>query len=231
MSRSCRPLRSLPESHPFDPSLLGFACPSPATFLVALLVAFRLDELGQPVDLSLDRFQAVALELDGVRVHAFLGALELRAYAFLSFFEPALAAFEDAQPDSGVRPCEEGEVNSEVVVVVPGCGTGFGQLLGEPFLPFRRELIDDPSPPAQRRAAHGVLHVRAEVSLLEKRLEAWVQRAVRQRVSPAQNGVEPLAQLVTVHRRLVEDAEDGHLQYSTATYQGTHRPSRVDIST
>ncbi len=65
-------------------------------------------------------------------------------------------------------------------------------------------------------------------SALDERLQARVQRAVGQGAERAEHEVEALAQLVAVHGRLVQQAEDGRLEHVGTTAHGA--PPRSAVS-
>ena len=58
------------------------------------------------------------------------------------------------------------------------------------------------------------------VVALDQRLQARVERAVRERTERAEHEVEALAQLVAVHGRFVQQPEDGRLEHVGTTAHG-----------
>src|SRR5580704_17256248 len=74
-----------------------------------------------------------------------------------------------------------------------------------PGLPEEREMNAEPVVFPGRGAA-----------LAEKLLQARVQRPVGERTEGAEHGVQPLAQLIAVHRRFVQRPEYGKLEYAGA---------------
>src|SRR5258708_1725311 len=78
------------------------------------------DQLIQPTHLALDRFQTVTLQLQRVAVQALSCAGQGRTHAVEPLFQPAAAAFEDAQPHLGLGVPEEGEMDAEAFVLPSG---------------------------------------------------------------------------------------------------------------
>jgi hypothetical protein len=86
----------------------------------------------------------------------------------------------------------------------------------EVVLAVGRDRVHDLLPPTVRRAGVG-----GDQSVAEHRLQTRVERPERQHASPAELGVDALAELVTVHRRFVQQTEYGELQDPTAV---SHEP-------
>ena len=166
-------------------------------------VALGVDEVGEPAHLALDGLDRVAAQLAEVAVVA-AGGVALAVEALL---EPRTTALEDAQPDVGAGAREEREPHVEALVL-PRVGPVVGDLLGEHLAPGRRDLVGDP---LTQRDGGGVGHL-GDHPVAKHPLERGVERAVGEQAGPPEQQVEPLAQLVAVQRRLVEQAENGHLQ-------------------
>ena len=120
--------------------------------------SFRGDQLVQPADFPLDRLQAVPVQLEGVAVQALPGPGQGGADALHPLLEPAAPALQDPQPD--VRPglAEEGEPDTESVVL-PGGGPRLGEQVLQPLLAFGGQPVDDLRPasgqrPRRRQARH-----------------------------------------------------------------------------
>src|SRR3954451_6291424 len=62
-------------------------------------VALCVDEVGEPVDLALDRLDPVALELPGLPVDLLLRHVQLALDPVEPLLEPHPASLEHAQPD------------------------------------------------------------------------------------------------------------------------------------
>ncbi len=93
-------------------------------------------------------------------------------------------------------------------VVLPGRRARLAHEGLETLLALRRELVDDPRPSAADAADGGGRWGLDDPALLEQAPQAGVERAVGQGPEGAERRVEPLAQLVAVHRALVEQAQD-----------------------
>ncbi len=126
-------------------------CPLTFRFLDAALwcregltarLPFRGDQLVEPADLALDRFQAVPVQFERVAVQPFPGPRHRRPDAVQPLLEPGPAAFQDAQPDVRAGLAEEGEPDAEPVVL-PGRGAGLGEDLLQPLLALRGQPVDD----------------------------------------------------------------------------------------
>src|SRR3954452_18564087 len=65
---------------------------------VARVVAFVVDQLGEPADLAVDRVQAVALQFERVAVQLLLGAPQRVEEPVALALDRAPAALEDPQP-------------------------------------------------------------------------------------------------------------------------------------
>src|SRR5690606_41038798 len=84
------------------------------------------DELLQPADFALTGLQAVALQLEGVRVEALGGAAEHLPQPFPTLLDLAAAPLQDAQPGGPVGAGEEREGHADAGVHPahsPGPGT------------------------------------------------------------------------------------------------------------
>ena len=113
-------------------------------------------------------------------------------------------------------------------LVLPGRRTGLGQQLLKTLLALGGELVDDlriAGSQRQRRVA-GPRPVLGDQPLAEQLLEARVERAVGERAEHAEQCVEPLAQLVAVHRGLVEQPEHGELEHARALPSAIGPPRR-----
>jgi hypothetical protein len=84
------------------------------------------DELVEPADLTFDRLQPMALELERVGVEAFPGPLKCGPELLQALLQAGAAAFEDAHAGGSIGPREEREVDPELLVV-PGRRTGLGE--------------------------------------------------------------------------------------------------------
>ena len=168
-----------------------------ASVCVAVLRVVRaplgLDQLGQPAHFALDGLEPVPLEFEGVAVDALAGAGDRRLHVVEPLFEPVAAALEDAHAHLGVRLGEEREVHAEVLVFPRG-RPGLGEQVLQVLLAFGGEPVDDPA------AAAGRLAVSAHVTDGQHLLQAGVERAVGECPEGAEHGVQPLAELVAVHR-------------------------------
>src|SRR5262249_13441394 len=107
----------------------------------------RGDELVQPADLTLDRFQAVPVELERVAVEPLPGPRHRRPDAVEPLLQPGPPAFQDPQPDVGPGLAEEREVHAEPIVI-PGRWARFGQQILPPLLAVGGQLVDDLRAPA-----------------------------------------------------------------------------------
>src|SRR5690606_4188975 len=76
------------------------------------------DELLEPADFALAGVEAVALQLQGVRVEAFSRPGQHLAQPFPAFLDPAAAPLQDAQPGVRVRAGEEREMDTERRILV-----------------------------------------------------------------------------------------------------------------
>src|SRR3954469_14459414 len=114
----------------------------PSAVLFVLLCALAPDQLVEPPDLALDRLQPVLLQLQGVVVDPLPSPGQRGAYALQPFLEAAAPAFENPQPYVGAGVSEEGEVNSEALVL-PGGGAGLGEEILQALLAVGGELVDD----------------------------------------------------------------------------------------
>src|SRR5262249_22256984 len=133
----------------------------------------------------------------------------------------------DPQPVSGPALAEEREMQADPVVL-PGRGARFGQQVLQPFLAVRRQPVDDlgtsagalpglpavPGLPRDTGRAGAGRYVFSDQALREQVLQAWVQRAVSPRAERAEQGAEPLAQLVAVQGGLVQQAEHSELEHA-----------------
>ncbi len=88
------------------------------------------------------------------------------------------------------------------------------------FLALRGELVDDLGSLAAGRL--GLLL--GDPAGPQHALEAGVEGAVRDRPERAEQRVQPLAQFVAVHRRLVEEAQSRDLQHAGALGHLSHLP-------
>src|SRR4051794_8196120 len=196
--------------------------------------AFACDQFLDPPDLALGRLEAVPGELLGVRVEPFPRAGHARPDAVRTLLEPAATPLEDAQAHLGVGLPEEREVDAEVLVL-PRRGAGLAEQVGEALLAVGGELVDDLA--ALAGEGRGVGQVGVGLVLGDPPVglhvaQCRVQRAVGQRPEAAEQGVEPLAQLVPVQRRLLEQAENGELEDASPllAHHGPHRWVEFDVS-
>src|SRR6185312_8381535 len=193
-----------------------------------LLVMLGADELVEPPDLAFDRLQTMALEFQRVSVDPLPGLGDLLADQIQPLFQTRPAAFEDPQADRRVGAPEEGEVDPEVLVL-PGGRPGVGEQALEARLPGRGQLVDDLRPTVGLDPAR--LHHRTvlyDPATGDQTLQTRIERAVREGTERPEQQIEPLAQLITVHRGLVQQAQHGELEYSRAL---GHRalPSRLSV--
>ena len=180
--------------------------------------ALGLDQLGEPAHLALGRVQAVPLQLGGVEVEALAAPRGGGADRVEPLLEPAAATLEDPQPDRGLGAGEEGEVHVERAVL-PGGRAGLGDQRLEVVLAVGGELVDDARPPAagrRRRGRAGRARGLGDPAAAEQVAQARVEGAVGQRAERPEHRVEALAQLVAVHRGVVQEAEDRQLEQGAA---------------
>src|SRR5215467_1048546 len=147
---------------------------------------------------------------------------------FKPLFEPTTPPFKNPHPDVGLRQAEECEVDSEAVVL-PGGWARLAEQVIQPLFAVGSQPVDDlGSPwPVQRLARIGPGIFRDQ-SLGQQVLEGGIQRAIAEGPKGSQQRVEPLAQLVSVHRCLVQDAEHGKLEHASPL--ATHTRSHLAIS-
>ncbi len=156
------------------------------------------------------------LQFERVVVEPLAGTGDGAAHPLQPLLQPAAASFEDPHPHCPVGLAEECEVDAEVLVL-PGIRAGVGEQLLEALLALGREPVDDLRSLAVERGGRDVRDVRVvlyEETLGHQALQAGVERAVGEGAERAEQDVEPLAQLVPVHRGVVEKAENGELQHS-----------------
>jgi len=115
------------------------------------VAAFGLDQLGEPADLAVDRFQPVPLELEGVAVEPFPGAAERGPQPLALALDRAPPALQDPQPRVGGRVPEERQPDSEEPAVVVGLRPGLADQFVEALLAFRGDRVDDLSAAAGER--------------------------------------------------------------------------------
>src|SRR5690606_40903246 len=178
----------------------------------AAAAAFGVDQGVEPAHLVLDLLEAVTLQLEGVLVHALAGAGVGLADRLEPLGEARAAQIEDPQPGLGVGLAEEREAHVEALVL-PRRGTRGGERLLEELLALGGELVHD----ARALAREGVRRCGVRVgaddqAARDHALEGRVERSVAERPERAEQDVEPLAQLVPVHRRLLEEPEDRELE-------------------
>src|SRR5579859_4843488 len=80
----------------------------------------RGDQLVQPADLALGRLKAVLLQRERVPVDPFPGPGQAGAEPVDALFQPAAPALKDPQPYIGAGQAEEGEPDTESVVLPAG---------------------------------------------------------------------------------------------------------------
>src|SRR6185437_16796543 len=95
--------------------------------------------------------------------------------------------------------------------------TGLVHRVREVVLAVGSDRVDDLRPATRLRRPG----VGRDQAVAEHRLQTRVQRSERQHASPAELGVDALAELVTVHRRFVQQTEYGELEDTTAV---SHEP-------
>src|SRR6478609_3707747 len=117
--------------------------PAGASGTGAAVAALVVDEVVEPADLALDLLEPVALQLEGVLVHADAGAGHGVLDELQALRHPGAPALQDPQPRLGVGLPEEREPEAEVLVLPRG-GAGGGQHVLELLLALGRELVDDP---------------------------------------------------------------------------------------
>ena len=151
------------------------------------------------------------MQLAGVAVDLLAGAGEHGAQALPPLLDGAPAALEDAHPDLGGGAGEEGEVHAEAVVV-ERLRPRVGEQLGEALLALGGDAVHAPGAPGPRavRRRGGVLDDQPGPGQAAQR---GVQGAVGDHPQAAEPRAELLAQLVAVHGRLVEQAEDRQLEH------------------
>src|SRR5262249_15846296 len=142
----------------------GLGAPAPDLWVRP---SFGSDQLIEPADVTLDRLQAVPLQLEGVTIDALPGPGEPCPEGFDSFFHAGTPSFQDAEPDIRGGQAEEGEPYTEPVVLPRGwsglgeqvlqvlfavggqpvddLGTTSGQRLGG----FRNLVLGDETPPGE----------------------------------------------------------------------------------
>src|SRR5690606_16610337 len=141
--------------------------------------------------------------------------------------QPGAAPFEDPDPGLGVGLREQREPDVEALVLPRG-GARRRQGLLQEFLALGRELVDDPRALAREGVRRGGLRVDPDDELTrDETLEGRVERAVREGAERTEQHVEPLAQLVAVHGRLLQQAEDGKLEDAGASTHGILQVTRT----
>ena len=179
--------------------------------------AFGRDQLGQPADLAVDRFQPVLLQLQGVAVQPLPGAGQRGPHAVGLLGHPLLATLQDLQPDVGPGLGEERQPGAEALVVV-GLRTDLGQQLGEVLLALGGEPVDPLAAlgPGTEAGTGRLLLQRlllVDPAGLGQPAQRRVERTVGEGPERAEQRGQPLAQLVAVHGRLAEQSENRDLQH------------------
>src|SRR5690606_24886389 len=100
------------------------------------------DQFVEPAHLAFDGFEPVPVKFERVAVQTLAGAGESRTDALQPFFQAATPPFEDAQAHLGLGMAEEGEVDTEALVL-PGRRARLGEELLQALLPFGGQLVDD----------------------------------------------------------------------------------------
>src|SRR5690606_34763049 len=140
MTRSCRHRRSPHGWGPCRSFLSVYSWPPQGLLrrgdFGGLAGTLICDELLQPADFALTGLQAVARQLEGVRVEALGGAAEHLPQPFPTLLDLAAAPLQDAQPGGPVGAGEEREVHAEPGVL-PGLWPGPGQHLPEALFAVR----------------------------------------------------------------------------------------------
>src|SRR5580658_6913765 len=165
------------------------------------------------------------MQFQGVAVDTLPGAREGRPDGLHALLEPAAAALKDPQPHVGPGLPEEREMNAEPVVF-PGRGAALAEEFLQPLLAVRGQPVHLLRPASRARARGrsgpgragrlGLVVLLYDQPVGEKLLQARVQRPVGERTEGAEHGVQPLAQLIAVHRRFVQRPEHGKLEYAGA---------------
>ena len=196
---------------------------------VRVVAALGVDQLREPADLTLDRLDAVALELHGVAVDLpfWCGSLELVLHPVEPLLEPRLrrpSRIRSRAPMS-VRLKKANRTSKLSSSQAEGPTSAISRL--NCSVPAGGELVDDPLPTAGGpRLGSG--HVLGDPAGLEHLLQGRVERAVGQQPAPAEHPVDLLAQLVAVHGRLVQQSEDCELEGLTTTGHGGPPALRID---
>ena len=189
-------------------SSVGFRCGSARVRLVGR--PLLLDQLVEPPHLALAGVEAELVQLAGVAVDLLARAGQHGPQALPPLLHRPPTALEDAHPDLGGRAGEEREVHAEAVVV-ERLRPRVGQQLGEALLALGGDPVHAPGaagPRAVRR--RGVLD---DQSGPREAAQRGVQGSVGDDPQAAEPGAELLAQLVAVHRGLVEQAQDRQLEH------------------
>src|SRR5215469_16261449 len=171
------------------------------------------DQFVQPADLALDRLQAVPLQLEGVAVDPLPGPGQAGPERLDPLFKPAAPALQNPEPDLSRGQAEEREPHAEPVVL-PGRRASLGEQVVQALLSVGRQPVDDlgAAPCEGLRWLGDVLF--GDEAAYGQVLQARVQRPVAESAECAEHRVEPLAQFVAVHRRLVQQPEDGKFEHA-----------------
>src|SRR3712207_3123778 len=102
-----------------------------------------------------DRFQAVALEFEGVAVQALPGPAQRGPQTLALSFDGAAATLEDAQPDVRGGVPEERQADAEEPAVVVRLRTGLADQLVEALLALGGDRVDHLAAPAGQRRCVG----------------------------------------------------------------------------
>ena len=186
----------------------------------SLSVTLPVDELRQPADLAVHRLEPVALQLERVAVDALAGPRQRGPQTLPLPLDRAPAALEDPQPHVRGGVPEEGQVDAEVTSVVVRLRAGLADQFLEALLALRGDRVDHlPAAAGERRRVRrqqlpwAGLDDGDEPGRVEP-LQRGIQRAVGDAAQAPEHRRELLAQLVPVHRRLLQQAQDGELEHS-----------------
>jgi hypothetical protein len=158
------------------------------------------------------------VELAGVAIQRAAGLLDRFPQPLSALLDLASPALQDAHPRLGGGAAEEGQVNTEAVIGVV-LRTGVGEEFVVPFPADRCQPVD------AARSARG----RALRNLLGDQpvglhpAQRRVERTVGEGPERPEQARQPLTQLVTVHGRVQEQAEDRQFEHC--------RPHSLTMST
>ena len=165
-----------------------------------------LDQVGQPAHLALDRLDRVPLELGDVAVGA-RRAAAARARSSRSWSRERRPSRIRSRTPASVREKNANRMlkSSSSQAAGPASVISRGEELGA----GRRDLVDDPLAAGDPGEAVATSVTRPGA---QHPLQRGVERAVGEQPGPAEQQVQPLAQLVAVQRGVVQEPEDGQLE-------------------